>query len=125
MASCQIRTHYCVVASGQRPSTLSKHALRNQAKATLVQEEKLLDKMLRDAGNGGVLVIPRLKPRIGTRLGKPLALSTVYRLLARYGKHGWRKLVPNTLHRTRRFGVARGLGGNWKQNRKPKRFSLV
>lgn len=95
VATCRIRTRYCAVASGQRPPARSKHALRNHAKATLAQEEKVLDEVLRDAGEGGVLVIPRLKPMIESRLGKPLALSTVYRLLAR---HGWRKLAPNTQH---------------------------
>ena len=32
---------------------------------------------------------------IEARLGKPLALSSVYRMLAR---HGWRKLAPDTRH---------------------------
>ena len=94
-ATCLIRTRYCKVASGQRPPARSKHALRNHAKASLVQEANALDDVLREASEGGVLVIPRLKPLIESRLGKTLALSTVYRLLAR---HGWRKLVPDTQH---------------------------
>ena len=95
VTTSRMRTRYCAVASVQRPPARSKHALRNHAKATLAQEEKALDEVLRDAGEGGVLVIPRLKPMIESRLGKPLALSTVNRLLAR---HGWRKLAPNTQH---------------------------
>ena len=55
----------------------------------------MLDEVLREASEGGVLVIPRLKPLIEARLGKTLALSSVYRLLAR---HGWRKLAPDTQH---------------------------
>ena len=38
---------------------------------------------------------PRIKPAIEARLGKTLALSSVYRMLAR---HGWRKLAPDTHH---------------------------
>jgi hypothetical protein len=94
-ATCLIRTRYCAVASGKRPPARSKHALRNHAKASLAQEAKVLDEVLSEAGEGGVLVIPRLKPLIESRLGKPLALSSVYRLLAR---HGWRKLAPDTQH---------------------------
>ena len=37
-ATCLVRTCYCKVASGQRPPARSKHALRNHAKASLVQE---------------------------------------------------------------------------------------
>lgn len=94
-ATCLIRMRYCAVASGKRPAARSKHALRNHAKATLAQEEQILDEVLRDAAEGGVLVIPRLKPLIEARLGKSLALSSVYRLLAR---HGWRKLASDTQH---------------------------
>lgn len=94
-ATSVIRTRYCAVASGKRPAARSKHELRNHAKATLAQEAKVLDDVLHEASEGGVLVIPRLKPMIEQRLGKPLALSTVYRLLAR---HGWRKLAPDTQH---------------------------
>jgi len=42
-----------------------------------------------------VLVVPQFKPLIERRLGKPLALSSVYRMLAR---NGWRKLAPDTQH---------------------------
>ena len=36
-----------------------------------------------------MIVIPRVKPSIKAKLGKTLALCSVYRMLAR---HGWRKL---------------------------------
>ena len=44
---------------------------------------------------GGVLVVPPLKDKVAERLGKPVALSTIYRMLAR---NGWRKLAPDTAH---------------------------
>lgn len=43
---------------------------------------------------GGV-VIPSLKPAFEKALGREVALSTLYRVLAR---HGWRKLAPDTAH---------------------------
>ena len=44
---------------------------------------------------GGVVVVPPLREQIAERLGKPVALSTIYRMLAR---NGWRKLAPDTAH---------------------------
>jgi transposase len=73
----------------------SKRELRNRAKANLERERQILDEVLPDAATGGVVVIPRVKPAIEAKLGKTLALSSVYRMLAR---HGWRKLAPDTYH---------------------------
>ena len=42
-----------------------------------------------------MVVIPQIKSAIEAKLGKTLALSSVYRMLAR---HGWRKLAPDTYH---------------------------
>ena len=96
-ATCRMRTGYCAVAAGKRQATQPKTALRNRAKATLVQEAAALDKVLVDAHLGGVVIIPRLKPLIEQELGKTMAmaLSGIYRMLHR---HGWRKLAPDTEH---------------------------
>ena len=51
--------------------------------------------MLANASAGGVVIIPRLKPAIEAKLGRSIALSGIYRMLAR---HGWRKLAPDTRH---------------------------
>jgi dienelactone hydrolase len=83
------------VSEGRRAAPRSKRELRNRASATLEREAKILDEVLRGAAHGAVLVVPQLKPKIEARLGKPLALSSVYRMLAR---HGWRKLAPDTRH---------------------------
>ena len=47
------------------------------------------------AKRGGVVVVPPLKENVEDRLGKPVALSTIYRILAH---NGWRKLAPDTAH---------------------------
>ena len=51
--------------------------------------------ILLDAVHGGVLVVPPLKQALEARLGRPVALSSVYRLLHR---HDWRKLAPDKRH---------------------------
>ena len=50
---------------------------------------------LPDTMRGGVVVVAPLKEKIAEHLGKPVALSTIYRMLAR---NGWRKLAPDTAH---------------------------
>lgn len=94
-ATCTMRTRFGKVAAGQVQAARSKRLLRNRANADLQREKEILDEVLADAACGGVLIIPRIKPDIEARLGKTLALSSVYRMLAR---HGWRKLAPDTQH---------------------------
>lgn len=93
--TCRMRTTYCKVAEQRQAPARSKRALRNHAQLDLQAEAKLLQEVLGEASSGGVLVIPQLRPEFERRLGKPVALSTIYRMLAR---HGWRKLAPDTVH---------------------------
>ncbi len=94
-ATCRMRTAYCAVAAGTREPAQPKTALRNRAKASLAQEAAVLDKVMHEANEGGVVIIPRLHPLIEQALGKTMALSGVYRMLHR---HHWRKLAPDTQH---------------------------
>ena len=94
-ATCTMRTRFGKVASGVMAPPRSKRQLRNRASADLALERQILDEVLGHAASGGVVVVPQIKPAIEARLGKPLALSSVYRMLAR---HGWRKLAPDTQH---------------------------
>ncbi|MBA3756072.1 MAG: winged helix-turn-helix domain-containing protein [Nitrosomonas sp.] len=73
----------------------SKCELRNRSKASLEQEARILEEVLSEAATGGVVIVPPLKPAVEARLGKSLALSTLYQMLAR---HGWRKLAPDKSH---------------------------
>ncbi|MDZ4855093.1 MAG: winged helix-turn-helix domain-containing protein [Nitrospirota bacterium] len=94
-ATCNLRTRYCKVARHEREAPRPKRALRNRAHATLEREAQILDAVRADALRGGVVVVPPLKEKVEQRLGKPVALSTIYRMLAR---NGWRKLAPDTAH---------------------------
>jgi hypothetical protein len=55
----------------------------------------MLNEVLADASQGGVVVVPPLPEKIAGKPGKPVSLSTIYRMLAR---NGWRKLAPDTTH---------------------------
>lgn len=94
-ATCTMRTRFAKVMAGQISAPRNKRELRNRAKADLDRERQILDEVLSDAATGGVVVIPRIRSAIEAKLGKSLALSSVYRMLAR---HGWRKLAPDTYH---------------------------
>lgn len=110
-ATCTLRTRYCQVARRERETPRPKRALRNRAHATLEREAQILDEVLEGAMRGGVVIVPPLKEKIEERLGKPVALSTIYRMLAR---NGLRKLAPDTAH-PQGDASARE---NWKKNSK-------
>lgn len=94
-ATCTMRVRFVRVLSGEKKAARSKREMRNRAKASLEREAQILDEVLSEAKTGGVVIVPPLKPAIEAKLGKTLALSTVYQMLSR---HGWRKLVPDKSH---------------------------
>ena len=59
------------------------------------QERELLAPFLERASTGGILVVGQVKTELEARLGRSMALSSVYNLLHR---HGWRKLAPDKRH---------------------------
>jgi hypothetical protein len=93
--TCKLRNRRRRERDHEIPVKKRKRELRNHAAATLEREGQLLDKVLGSAARGGVVVIPSLKPAYEKALGRSIALSTLYRVLAR---HGWRKLAPDTAH---------------------------
>lgn len=93
--TCKLRNRKRRERAKEIPVRKTKRELRNRAAATLAREANLLDQVLDQASRGGVVVIPTLKPAFEKALGRGIALSTLYRVLAR---HGWRKLAPDTAH---------------------------
>jgi hypothetical protein len=59
------------------------------------QERAVLAPFLDRARTGGILVVGQVKTELEARLGRVLALPSVYNLLHR---HGWRKLAPDQRH---------------------------
>ena len=51
--------------------------------------------LLETAKGGGVLVVSSIRQALEDKLGRKVALSSVYNLLHR---HGWRKLAPDRRH---------------------------
>jgi transposase len=59
------------------------------------EERSFLAPWAKLSEEGGMLVVSPLRAALSQRLGRPVAASVVYRLLAR---HGWRKVAPDTRH---------------------------
>jgi transposase len=68
---------------------------RRRQNLTLEEERQLLAGFQEAAGRGGVLVAIDVKAAYEKRVGRPVAKSTIYRMLAR---HGWRKILPRPRH---------------------------
>ena len=68
---------------------------RRRALLSWEEEEAFLAPWVEQARQAGVLVVSPLRAALAERLGRKIAPSVVYRLLAR---HGWRKVAPDTRH---------------------------
>jgi transposase len=68
---------------------------RRRAMMSEEQEREFLDPWIEQAKAGGVLVVSPIRAALAQRLGRHVAASVVYKLLAR---HGWRKVAPDTRH---------------------------
>lgn len=68
---------------------------RRRALLTVEEEKAFLAPWAEQARSAGVLVLSPLRAALSEKLGRSVAPSVVYRLLAR---HGWRKVAPDTRH---------------------------
>lgn len=87
--TCRLRIRFLageIVGGGQRRGG------RRRQNMTLQQERELLAPFLDRARSGGIVVVGQVKAQLEAERGRPLALSSVYKLLHR---HGWRKLAPD------------------------------
>ena len=92
--ACQLRGRFVKIERGERTPTAPRGGRRRE-NLTAEQEAAFLAPFLEQARAGGVLVVPPLKWALEDRLGRAVALSSVYRLLHR---HHWRKLAPDKRH---------------------------
>ena len=67
---------------------------RRRASMSVEEEREFLAPWAKQSGEGGVLVVAPLRAALAQELGRAVAASVVYRMLAR---HGWRK-VAHTRH---------------------------
>ena len=68
---------------------------RRKALLSVEQEGEFLAPWAEQAKEAGLLVLSPIRAALAQRLGRPVAASVVWRLLAR---HGWRKVAPDTRH---------------------------
>ena len=68
---------------------------RRRASMTPEEERSFLAPWAQASSAGGVLVVSPLRAALAQKLGRPVAASVLYRMLAR---HGWRKVAPDTRH---------------------------
>ena len=68
---------------------------RRRAALSEEQEREFLAPWAKQCEEGSVLVIAPVRAALAQELGRAVAASVVYRLLAR---HGWRKVAPDTRH---------------------------
>lgn len=90
-AVCTMRMRFCRIADGVAEPPRSKRELRNRARATLEQEQRLLNAVCGRSRHAGPTLVPRLKEAMEAQFEQTVALSSVYRLLQR---HGWRRVSP-------------------------------
>jgi len=62
---------------------------------SLEEEKELLSSFNKQAAEGGILEVSRIKDAYEEKLGKKVHKTTVYRMLKR---HGWRKIAPRPYH---------------------------
>jgi len=87
---------------------------RRKALLSIEQEAQFLAPWAEQAKQAGVLVLSPIRAALAQRLGRPVAASVVWRLLAR---HGWRKVAPDTRHPKSDLAAQQA----WKKN-SPKRW---
>ena len=68
---------------------------RRNARLTVAEEQAFLAPFFDRAACGQIATAAEIHAALEARLGQPIHLSTVYRVLAR---HGWRKRVPRPTH---------------------------
>ena len=68
---------------------------RRRALMSYQEEQDFLAPWVEKAAGGGILVVSPLRAALAQKLGRKVAATVVYRMLAR---HGWRKVAPDTRH---------------------------
>jgi hypothetical protein len=90
---CHLRTEF-IRANGSVDRKASRGG-RHRENLSLAEESDFLMPFIEKAKAGGILIASEIKDALQIRLGRTVALASVYNLLHR---HDWRKLVPDKRH---------------------------
>jgi len=88
---------------------------RRRALMSYQEEQDFLAPWVEKAAAGGLLVVSPLRAALAQKLGRKVAATVVYRMLAR---HGWRKVAPDTRHPKSDPQVQEA----WKKNSRKRRL---
>jgi transposase len=92
--ACQLRTQF-IRNGGRRPEPKPARGGRRRENMSLEEEAIFLRPFFEKAATGGILIVSEIKQSLYARLGRKVALASVYNLLHR---HGWRKIAPDKRH---------------------------
>ena len=92
--ACQLRRRFMQGKTAGEPDAPARGG-RQRQNMTLENEREFLAPFEAQAATGGVLVVGQIKAALDERLGRKVALASVYNLLHR---HGWKKLAPDRRH---------------------------
>jgi len=91
-----VRVMHCQYAKeGEAFFDVAHRGGRHRQNMSLEEEGSFLAPFFDRAQAGGILVVSEIKAAYEAQLGREVAESTVYRMLAR---HGWRKIAPRPSH---------------------------
>ena len=90
---CHLRTEF--IHTNGNIEHKKPHGGRRRENLSLSEEAAFLAPFIEKAKVGGILVVSEIKDALQIRLGRTVALASVYNLLHR---HDWRKLVPDKHH---------------------------
>jgi len=90
---CHLRTEF-IRANGNIERKTSRGGRRRE-NLSRAEESNFLMPFIEKAKVGGILIVSEIKDALENRLGRAVALASVYNLLHR---HDWRKLVPDKRH---------------------------
>ncbi len=96
------------------PATKRNWGGRRKSLLTAQEEIEFLKPWAEQAREAGLLVLSPIRAALAQRVGHPVKVSVVWRLLAR---HGWRKVAPDTKHPKNDPSIMRA----WKKN-SPRRW---
>jgi hypothetical protein len=106
--ACQLRKRFMrgqVVGAPDAPTPGG----RKRENMSVVQEREFLAPFLESAAGGGVLVVGQIKAALDKRLGRKVALASVYNLLHR---HNWRQARSRQAPPPKRPGSSDGVEKN-------------
>jgi transposase len=92
--ACNLRVKF-IEGQAIKPDAKPARGGRKRENLAAAEEIEFLATFFERASNGGILVVSEIRDALEKKLGRSVALASVYNLLHR---HNWRKLAPDKHH---------------------------